>query len=51
VQKIPGRRGNDDYDDAHSDAIYLIDKDGNERVVHSSTSSVAAIASDLGALQ
>jgi protein SCO1/2 len=51
VQKIPGRHGNDDYDDAHSDAIYLIDRDGNERVVHSSTSSVAAIASDLGALQ
>jgi protein SCO1/2 len=51
VQKIPGRHGNDDYDDAHSDAIYLIDKDGNERVVHSSTSSVASIASDMGALQ
>lgn len=50
AQKIPGKHGNDNYDDAHSSTIFLIDRDGDERVIHDPTDSVGDIATDLKTL-
>ncbi len=47
AQKTPGRRGKDDYDDAHSSVVYLIDRDGNERVMHDADDSVESFAADM----
>lgn len=33
AQKIPGKSGNDNYDDAHATYIFLIDRDGNQRSI------------------
>jgi protein SCO1/2 len=41
AQRIPGKRGNDDYDDAHSSVIYFIDTHGNLSSLHDGTDSVA----------
>lgn len=50
AQKIPGKHGNDNYDDAHSSTIFLIDRDGDERVIHDADDGVGAIAADLRTL-
>ena len=50
AQKIPGKHGNDNYDDAHSSSIFLIDRDGDERVIHDADDAVGAIAADLRTL-
>jgi protein SCO1/2 len=47
AQKIPGKHGDDNYDDAHSSTIFLIDRSGNERVLHDPADTVDAVASDL----
>ncbi len=51
AQKIPGVHKNvDDYDDAHSSSVYLIDRDGRERVVHDDDDSLQSFAADIGTL-
>jgi protein SCO1/2 len=40
AQRIPGKRGNDDYDDSHSGAIFFIDPRGNVTSVHDSSDSI-----------
>ena len=49
-QKIPGKRGKNTYDDAHSDVIFLIGRNGNERVLHNPNDSTASLAADLKTL-
>lgn len=44
AERIPGRRGNDDYDDAHSSTIFLIDPHGNIASLHDPDDSVADLA-------
>jgi protein SCO1/2 len=50
AQKIPGKHGNDDYDDSHSATIFLIDRTGNERVIHDPDDTVGSIATDIRTL-
>ena len=33
AQKIPGKAGNDNYDEAHASYVFLIDRDGNQRAI------------------
>jgi protein SCO1/2 len=40
AQRIPGKRGNDNYDDAHSSAIFFIDARGNTTALHDGNDSV-----------
>lgn len=51
AQRIPGNHtGTDDYDDSHSAVVYLIDRDGNQRVVHGDDDSLKAFSSDIQTL-
>ena len=51
AQRIPGNHsGKDDYDDAHSSVVYLIDRDGNQRVVHGDDDSLKSFAADVHTL-
>ena len=51
AQRIPGNHtGKDDYDDAHSSVVYLIDRDGNERVLHGDDDSLNSFTADLHTL-
>lgn len=47
AQKIPGKRGNDNYDDSHSSTVYLIDRNGDQRVLHDANDSVDDFAADI----
>ncbi|HTU70122.1 MAG TPA: SCO family protein [Candidatus Baltobacteraceae bacterium] len=49
-KKIPGKRGSDDYDEEHSAFTFLIDRSGDERVVHSDDDSLRDFAADLRTL-
>jgi protein SCO1 len=44
AQRIPGKRGNDNYDDAHSSAIFFIDTHGNLSSLHDQGDSVQELA-------
>jgi len=44
AQRIPGKRGNDNYDDAHSSAIFFIDTRGNLSSLHDGGDSVEELA-------
>jgi protein SCO1/2 len=50
AQKIPGKTGGENYDDAHSSFTYLIGRDGKEAALHQDDDSPAAFAADLRAL-
>ncbi len=51
AQRIPGKHaGIDDYDDAHSSVVYLIDRDGNQRVMHDDDDSLQAFTADIRTL-
>lgn len=49
-QRIPGKNGSSDYDEEHSAYTFLIDRAGNERVVHSDDDSLRDFASDMRTL-
>ena len=44
AQKIPGKAGNDNYDDAHASYVFLIDRDGNQRAILHEEDTVQTIA-------
>ena len=46
-QKIPGKRGDYDYDEAHISVVTFIDPSGRERLVTDQLDSVATLASDV----
>jgi protein SCO1/2 len=47
AQRIPGRRGNDNYDDAHTAIVFVIDRSGRIASMHDDADTVGAIAADL----
>ena len=47
AQKIPGKRGGANYDDAHASSIFLIGPHGRNRVLHDASDSVASLAHDM----
>lgn len=47
AQKIPGRHGNDDYDDAHTAIVFVIDRNGYIAAMHDDADSLAQIAADI----
>jgi protein SCO1 len=47
-QRLPGKNG--DYDEAHSAFTFLIDRDGNERVIHSDDDPQREYAADMAKL-
>jgi protein SCO1/2 len=44
AQRIPGKRGRDDYDDAHASAIFFIDTSGHINSFHDASDSVGELA-------
>jgi protein SCO1 len=48
-KKLPSPHGND-YDEAHSAFTFLIDRDGNQRMIHNDDDSQHDFAADLAAL-
>ena len=40
AQRVPGKRGGDDYDDAHASAIFFIDPHGNLSSFHDDSDSI-----------
>lgn len=46
-QKIPGRRGANDYDEAHIATVFFIDSHGGQRAIADQTDSVERLAADL----
>lgn len=48
AQRIPGRRGNDDYDEAHTAIVFVIDRNGRIASMHDDADTTAAIATDIG---
>ncbi len=48
AQRVPGRRGSDDYDDAHASAIFFIDAHGNVKSLHDDSDSVDELARAAG---
>lgn len=50
AQKIPGKRGGENYDDSHSAIIFLIDASGTQRVIHDPDDKLEAIAADIHTL-
>ena len=44
AQRVPGKRGNDNYDDAHSSGIFFIDTHGNLSSLHDGDDSVEELA-------
>lgn len=47
AQHIPGRRGNDDYDEAHTAVVFVIDRNGRIASMHDNADTVTAIANDM----
>ena len=47
AQKIPGKHGNDDYDEAHISVVFFIDPSGRQRMIADQTDNDAALASDV----
>lgn len=50
-QKIPGKRGADDYDEAHISTVFFIDAAGRQRSIADQTDSVAQLASNVRSAQ
>ncbi len=48
AKKVPGK--GDDYDEQHSAFTYLIDRNGDERVIHNDTDSMSDYTFDIGLL-
>lgn len=48
AQRVPGRRGGDDYDDAHASAIFFIDTRGNVSSLHDDSDSVEELSRAAG---
>ena len=46
-QKIPGKRGRYDYDEAHIATVFFIDPNGRQRMLADQTDSVETLASDV----
>ncbi|HET9028740.1 MAG TPA: SCO family protein [Candidatus Aquilonibacter sp.] len=46
-QKIPGKRGSYDYDEAHIATVFFIDQRGGQRAIADQTDSVQTLASDM----
>jgi protein SCO1 len=46
-QRVPGPRGRDDYDEAHTAIVFLIDRNGTISAMHDDADTVSAIASDV----
>jgi protein SCO1 len=46
-QRIPGRRGKNDYDESHTAVVFLIDRHGTIAAIHDDGDTVSAIASDV----
>jgi protein SCO1 len=49
-QKLPAKQGDDNYDEAHSAFTFLIDRNGNQRMIHNDDDSQHDFAADLGTL-
>jgi protein SCO1 len=49
-QKLPAKNGSNDYDEAHSAFTFLIDRNGNERMIHNDDDSQSDFAADLATL-
>ncbi len=47
AQKIPGKHGNDDYDEAHISVVFFVDPSGHQRMIADQTDNDAALASDV----
>jgi protein SCO1 len=48
AQRVPGRHGDDDYDDAHASAIFFIDTRGNVSSLHDDSDSVEELSHAAG---
>ncbi len=51
AQKIPGKRGNYDYDEAHISIVTFIDANGRERMIADQDDNVTTLASDIRSSQ
>jgi protein SCO1 len=49
-KKVPGKHGMIDYDEVHSAFTFLIDRDGNERMIHNDDDSQRDFVADLATL-
>jgi protein SCO1 len=49
-QKIAGKKGSDDYDEAHSAFTFLIDRNGNQRMIHNDDDPQRDFVADLATL-
>lgn len=49
-KKIPNPRGSNDYDEAHSAFTFLIDRNGNQRMIHNDDDPQADFSADLATL-
>jgi protein SCO1 len=49
-KKVPAGHGSDDYDEAHSAFTFLIDRNGNQRMIHNDDDSQRDFAADLATL-
>jgi protein SCO1 len=47
AQKIPGKHGGEDYDEAHISVVFFIDPNGRQRMIADQLDSDAALASDV----
>lgn len=47
AQKIPGKHGNYDYDEAHISVVTFIDPNGHERMIADQDDTVTTLASDI----
>ena len=49
-KKMPGAHGDTDYDEAHSAFTFLIDRNGNQRMIHNDDDPQNDFAADLATL-
>jgi protein SCO1 len=49
-QRVPGRPGSPDYDEAHGSAIFFIDRDGRVRGIHDAGDSIQVLSQAAGEL-
>jgi protein SCO1/2 len=48
AQRVPGKHGGDDYDDAHASAIFFIDTHGNVSSLHDDSDSIEELGRAAG---
>jgi protein SCO1 len=48
AQRVPGKHGGDDYDDAHASAIFFIDTRGNVSSLHDDSDSIEDLSRAAG---